>query len=328
MSLRKKQRIQQINQMLLEMASGNFFYRLERSAKNDHLEAISISLNMLAEEIQEIIRHDGYVNSNNPMTETIQMGFILDNNGLIEMANQQACVALSVRHADILQNAFDEYLTENSKNLWKNTWQRLQNNEFHDSSLELEFISNKSLVAPQKCFISTFKSVDTSQMKTLITVIQHSKIQDILKSGLKQLITPLSDAKKNITGVHNNNRTKSKPRLSFEDVRKIREGRNIILNNLEQDFPSLRDFALQLGTNEFKLKYGFKELYGTSVHRYLMQERLRKSKMMVQFTDQSLKSIAHATGFKSISHFSRTFKKHYDQSPSDFRKNELKNDSI
>lgn len=89
------------------------------------------------------------------------------------------------------------------------------------------------------------------------------------------------------------------------------------------DFPSLKDFALQLGTNEFKLKYGFKELYGTTVHRFLMEERLRKSKMMIQFTDQSLKSIAHTTGFKSISHFSRTFKKRYEYAPSELRKKTL-----
>ena len=85
MSARKKQRMKQINQMLLEMASGNFFYRLERSAKNDNLESIGISLNMLAEEIQETLLHQGYVNSNNPLVEIIQMSFILDSDGRIEI---------------------------------------------------------------------------------------------------------------------------------------------------------------------------------------------------------------------------------------------------
>ena len=53
--------MQRINQMLLEMASGNFFYRLERSTKNDSLESLAISLNILAEEIQETMLHQGYV---------------------------------------------------------------------------------------------------------------------------------------------------------------------------------------------------------------------------------------------------------------------------
>lgn len=320
--------MQQINQMLLEMAAGNFFYRLELSSKNDHLEAMSVSLNMLAEEIQEVIRHDGYINSNNPVIETIQMGFILNNHGQIEMANQQTCNILSVLHTDIIKTPFADYLTEKSQIIWQNTWSGLQNNVFHDTSLELEFKSKSRLLAPKKCFISTFNSGNPLSMKTLITVIQHTKIQDVLKNSLKIRDARLTHGKKEISGDNGTKVSKSKPRLSFEDIRKIREGRNLILNNLEQDFPSLKVFALQLGTNEFKLKYGFKELYGTTVHRFLMEERLRKSKMMVQFTDQSLKSIAHATGFKSIAHFSRTFKKHYGHSPSDFRKNEMKsNDS-
>lgn len=317
--------MQQINQMLLEMASGNFFYRLELSSKNDHLEAISVSLNMLAEEIQEVIRHEGYVNSNNPIIETVQMSFILNHKGQIDMANQQACQVLSVSHDAMLNKAFVDFLTVTSQITWQNTWKSLKQNEFMDTSLLLEFKSKSKLLAPKTCYISTFKSGSPQVMKTLVTIIQYTKIQDLLKTKLDKRNTPLTLGKKETYGDEDSQVSKSKPRLSFEDIRKIREGHNIIRNSLDQDFPSLKVFALQLGTNEFKLKYGFKALYGITVHRFLMEERLRKSKMMVQFTDQSLKSIAHATGFKSMAHFSRTFKKHYGDSPSNFRKIEQKN---
>ena len=99
---------------------------------------------------------------------------------------------------------------------------------------------------------------------------------------------------------------------------------DMILTNLEDDFPSLKEFALELGTNEFKLKYGFKELYGTTVHKFLIQERLRKAMMMVRYSDRPFKSIAEMTGFKSLAHFSRSFKQTYSLSPSDMRK---KNDT-
>ena len=103
-------------------------------------------------------------------------------------------------------------------------------------------------------------------------------------------------------------------------MRKIREGRDLIMNNLENELPSLKEFAHQLGTNEFKLKYGFKQLYGTSVYRFLLQERLRKSKMLIQHTDHSIKTIAYQTGFKSIPHFSRVFKKTFGYTPTALRK--------
>ena len=140
---------------------------------------------------------------------------------------------------------------------------------------------------------------------------------------MKQRVFQFSNIKKQASEDTQSNNQKQKIRLTFEDIHKIREGHNIIINNLEKDFPSLKDFALQLGTNEFKLKYGFKELYGTTVHRFLMEERLRKSIMMIQFSGQSIKAIAQMTGFKSISHFSRSFKKRFDYTPSDLRKKSL-----
>lgn len=324
MSTSKKQRLQRINHMLLEMASGNFFYRLERSSKNDSLEAISISLNMLAEEIEEAMLHQGYANLNSTIVEIIQMSFIIDRHGLIEVVNQQACNILSVIHTDIIGKSFDSLLEETSKITWNNSWKVVQLREFQDTSLELKFKTKDSLVIPNTCHITTFKGDKNNQSKALITVIHHSNSQDNLENDLKQRIVQLSDDQNQASQKVQEQPRKSKIRLSFEDIRKIREGHNIIVNNLEKDFPSLKDFALQLGTNEFKLKYGFKELYGTSVHRFLMNERFRKAQMMVQFSDQSLKSIAHITGFKSMSHFSRSFKKRYGYAPSVLRKKSLK----
>ncbi len=322
----RKQRMQRINQMLLEMASGNFFYRLERSTKNDNIEALGLTLNILAEEIQEAMLHQGYANSNNTIMETIQMSFILDDKGRIQMANQQTCNILSVLHTDIIGTHFTNFLTEISILKWQDFWKTLIQQEFNDTTLELTFKTKGSLVIPKTCHITTFKSENNDERKVLITVIHHSNSLDKLENDLKRRVIQFSNQQKHEADETPLGSQKPKLRLSFEDIRKIREGRDIIINNLEKELPSLKDFALQLGTNEFKLKYGFKELYGTSVYRFLRNERLRKSKMMIQFTDQSLKSIAHMTGFKSISHFSRTFKNRYEYTPSDLRKKSLNRD--
>lgn len=318
--------MQRINQMLLEMASGNFFYRLERSTKNDNLESLVIALNILAEEIQATMLHQGYVNSNNPILETIQMSIILDAKGQIQMTNQQTCNILSVLHTDIIGTHFTNFLAETSLTKWQTLWETLIQKEFYDTALELNFKTKGSLVVPKMCYITTFKGENNDERKVLITVIHHSTSQDKLKNDLKHSVFQFNENHNPSQNESEIDSQKQKLRLSFEDIRKIRKGRDIIINNLEKELPSLKDFALQLGTNEFKLKYGFKELYGTSVHRFLMAERMRKSKMMIQFTDQSIKSIAHMTGFKSISHFSRTFKKHYEYTPSDLRKKSLNKD--
>ena len=47
----KKKRLKKLRNLLLEMGTGKFFYRLERSGKNDNVEALVSVINMMAEEI-------------------------------------------------------------------------------------------------------------------------------------------------------------------------------------------------------------------------------------------------------------------------------------
>lgn len=305
--------------MLLEMASGNFFYRLKRTSKNDNLEAISVLLNMLAEEIQETLIHQGYVNSNRPLKEIIQMSFILDASGCIELTNEQSCLILSMPLKAIIGKPFEVFLETASKKTWQTTWTVIKQKDFKDLALELKFITHSGLVIPKICYITTYKNRDISYVKTLISVIHYNTNQQTLDPPLKRQVNRYASQ---IKQQHH----KRKLRLSFEDIKKIRQGHTFIINNLDMDFPTLKDFALQLGTNEFKLKYGFKELYGTTIHRFLMEERLIKSKMMIQFTQESLKHIAQLTGFKSMSHFSRTFKNRFGYTPSNLRKQALNSD--
>lgn len=314
--------------MLLEMASGNFFYRLERSAKNDNIEALSASLNMLAEEIQGILLHQGYANINDIIIDIVQMSFILDKNGKIEATNRQTCNILSTLYKDLIGKPFEVILNERSQIKWEGVKNGISKKEDYDASIELEFKTKGHLLLPKICYISTYEDINQHSKKILVSIIHHSTTHKELKKNLKTRVIEHNKNLKNVTDQKQLTDTKSsKIRLSFDDIRKLRKGRDLIINNLDKDFPKLKDFALQLGTNEFKLKYGFKELYGMPVHRYLMQERLRKSNMLIQYTDKSLKTIAHMTGFKSMPHFSRAFKKHFGYTPSELRKEHINSDN-
>lgn len=316
------QRMEVINQMLLEMASGNFFYRIKRSSENDNIEALIATLNMLAEEIQHTIIHQGFANSDTTILDIVQMSFVLDAQGKVQMVNQQACNILSRLYDDIVGSNFKSFLEEQSILKWNAVWKRIRKKEVFDISFEVVFKSKGNLLIPKIAYITTFNDTMSKDSNTLVTIIHRTSFQKQLDAHLKQKVA--TDNKVNMD--KSMRHTKTKLRLSFEDIRKIRAGHDIIINNLEKDFPSLKDFALQIGTNEFKLKYGFKELYGTTVHRFLMQERLRKAKMMIQYSDVSIKSIAYMVGFKSMPHFSRTFKKRYGFSPSALRSNSISSD--
>lgn len=309
------ERLKYIEKMLMEISAGNFFYRVERSVKNDDIEALVVVLNMMAEEIQEALVHQGYVQSEGTIKHIVQMSFILDNKGLVQATNQRSCIILSTLYSEIIEKPFSNLLDNSSKIKWQTIWEKLQNKELQETSLKLSFKTKSNLVVPSASYITTLKGKN-SDHKTLITVVHHSNDRDRLEESLKRSITKSKKRRED----KKTPSKKPKIRLSYEDIKKLRKGHDIIIHNLEKDFPSLKEFALQLGTNEFKLKYGFKELYGTSVYRFLKNERLRKSKMLIQYSDLHIKTIAHMTGFKSIPHFSRSFKKRYGYTPSALRK--------
>lgn len=321
-TLGTNERMGRINQMLLEMASGNFFFRLPRSDEKDSLEALVLMLNMLAEEIQESLIHQGYVNSKGITKHIVHLCFMLDSKGIIRMINQKASTHLSFLYADIIGKSFDFFLDESSKLKWSESWKLIKKKIFYDTSIELSFVTKGKLLLPNTCYITTFRGSNEKQRKTLITVVHHSKDYHELEKDLKHGVVQFKEQEK--SDPSSIKKQKPKLRLSYNDIRKLREAHAIIINNLEQNLPSLKDFALQLGTNEFKLKYGFRELYGTSVYRYQKNERLRKAKMLIQYSDITFESIAFKTGFKSYPHFTRAFKERYSFSPRELRKKTLK----
>ncbi|RDY57828.1 AraC family transcriptional regulator [Flagellimonas nanhaiensis] len=319
-ALSKSERMRRINQMLLEMAGGNFFFRLPRTDKNDNLEALGLTLNMLAEEIQESLIHQGYANSKGITKHIIQLCFMLDSKGKIRMINQKVSTHLSFLYADIIDKSFESFLDEPSKLKWNQTWRFIKKKNFYDTSIDLTFISKEKLLLPNTCFITTFRGKTEQERQTFITVVHHINGYHELEKNLEEGVIQFKEKENTLAVSATKKSQKPKLRLSFDDIKKLREAHSIIINNLEQELPSLKDFALQLGTNEYKLKYGFRELYGTSVYRFQKNERLRKAKMLIQYSGLTFESIAFKTGFKSHAHFTRTFKKRYNFSPRELRK--------
>ena len=85
--------------------------------------------------------------------------------------------------------------------------------------------------------------------------------------------------------------------------------------------PSLRSLALMVGTNECKLKNGFKNRFGATVFGYLFDYRMEIACRYLSDTDKSIQEIADLTGYEHHSHFSTAFKRKFCVSPQEYRKN-------
>lgn len=314
----KKKRLRRIKDVLMEMGAGRFFYRIERSSKSDHVEALISVINMMGEEIEEALVHQEYVNVNESIKHIVLMNFQIDLKGKIKAVNRQTCEILCYRLDEILEQAFMSILDETSISKWKKNLKNLLKKKLVDTTLNLTFKTRKGLLVPSACYINKLKGKSDDEESFIITVVKHSKKQVELEDYLK---TTEPQTIKRHSGFKNSPLIKKqKVILNSEDIRKIREARDFLLNNLEKELPSLKELALQFGTNTFKLKYGFKELYGISVFRFLRNERLRKAKILVQGGNCSFKTIAYQCGYKSVPTFTNTFKSEFGHTPTELRK--------
>ena len=236
------------------------------------------------------------------------------------MINQKASTHLSFLYADMIGRPFGSFLDDGSKLKWDQVWKFIKKKSFYDTSIDLTFVTKEKLLLPNTCYVTTFKGQTELERQTLVTVVLRSKGYHELEKDLEHGVIRFKEKERSLKDSPIKKTQRPKVRLNYDDIRKMREAHAIVINNLEQELPSLKEFALQLGTNEFKLKYAFRELYGTSVYRFQKIERLRKAKMLIQYTGMTFESIAFKTGFKSHAHFTRAFKERYKFSPRELRK--------
>jgi len=103
------------------------------------------------------------------------------------------------------------------------------------------------------------------------------------------------------------------------EINSIQAARDMIRKNIRYHFV-IREIAQKVGMNEFKLKNGFRELFGNGVYEYLRTERMQMARQLLGDSGRSIKEIASLTGYRSVNSFIKAFKKMYGETPGDFRK--------
>ena len=98
------------------------------------------------------------------------------------------------------------------------------------------------------------------------------------------------------------------------DVQKMYEVRDMLTAQLDTT-PSITELARAVGTNEKKLCYGFKEVFGTTVFGYLYDYKMELAQQLLLYSDKNISEIAFACGYEYVSHFSTAFKKKFGRSP-------------
>ena len=72
----------------------------------------------------------------------------------------------------------------------------------------------------------------------------------------------------------------------------------------------------------------FYDFFHLSVQDYIHQFRLNKAKSLLKFTDASINLVASYCGFENQSYFSTEFKKQFNMTPMQYRKQEKETQSL
>lgn len=107
-------------------------------------------------------------------------------------------------------------------------------------------------------------------------------------------------------------------KLQPYELNKLREAWEYLLRNLDRP-GTMAELAHAIGLNEFKLKRGFKQLYGVTIFEFLLEARMEKAKRLLEETNMTVHAVGISVGYKNISSFTVAFKKKFSQLPSDVK---------
>ncbi len=114
--------------------------------------------------------------------------------------------------------------------------------------------------------------------------------------------------------------TNTKPVLvNSLDMQKIIKAKEYLDEHMS-DATTLRELARIVCLNEFKLKKGFKEYYNTTIHSYVVDQRLCASCKMLKERNCPISEIAFEVGYQCPSKYIHSFRKKYGVTPGKFRK--------
>lgn len=81
----------------------------------------------------------------------------------------------------------------------------------------------------------------------------------------------------------------------------------------------LEDLAVMSGRSLSTFTREFKLIFNTTPHKWILKKRLQLAYKILIETHQSISDVYLEAGFEDLAHFSKTFKKEYDKTPSEIK---------
>ncbi|MEM8887334.1 MAG: AraC family transcriptional regulator [Bacteroidota bacterium] len=176
----------------------------------------------------------------------------------------------------------------------------------------------RSLDRKESSILSPYNYPITPEMHHLILEIIHcnrkgifkrifleAKVTELLLLQLEQMME-MGMGKPKISSLKN------------QEVERMHAVKNYLLQHLAHPC-TLLELAQKFGTNEYALKVGFKEVFGSTVFNFWNAAKMNQAKKMLIEGGFTVGEVADQVGYKNPQHFSTAFKKRFGYSPSKLR---------
>jgi len=114
--------------------------------------------------------------------------------------------------------------------------------------------------------------------------------------------------------------------LRADDIERVHYAKEILTRCWENP-PTLLELARRVGLNDYKLKQGFRQVFGTTVFGYLQHYRMELAKQFLADEGLSIAGVAQQVGYASQSRFCHAFKRQFGITPKCYQKSYLNNPS-
>lgn len=184
------------------------------------------------------------------------------------------------------------------------------------SSMSSDFISTIS--DGKLCILSQKALKITPEMYSVLNDIVHCEREGVLKqlfletNILKLLLLQFEQ-------FENHAVKKEYKHIKKYDIEKLHRAKKLLEDDISHHH-SLAELSRNSGLNDFKLKKGFKELFGTTVFGYLHGLRMENARTMLFDDSKTIAEIAVHCGYAYVQSFTTAFKNKYGTTPEKFRK--------
>ncbi len=102
--------------------------------------------------------------------------------------------------------------------------------------------------------------------------------------------------------------------LKPDDIDRIHQAKAILTTQIDSP-PSLMELSRQVSLNDYKLKVGFRQVFGTTVFGYLHQHRMETARQLLGEQRMNVKEVAQSVGYNNQSRFAAAFRKQFGINP-------------